>query len=198
MSALSPVIELLSAVTQVLRPVIFGAAVVTGVAAAASWAVRTRRLGPFSAMGRFTRRGIDPLFLPAERRVVRMGGSPAQAPWWTVGAVVVGGLVLLALLDFIRQQLMLLAASSYAGPQQIGLLVVNWIFMLLRIAIMARVISSWVGGSPYSRWWGWSYRLTEWFLAPLRRVLPTFGAIDLSPLVAYFALGLLQSLITGM
>ena len=197
MNVLAPAIQILSDAIAVLRPVIFGTAAVTAIAATASWAVRTRRVGAFSALARFTRRGIDPIFLPTERRVVRLGGQPAQAPWWTVGAIAIGGLIVLALLEFLRQQLMMLMASSYAGPTRIAQLVLNWVLMLLKIALMARVIASWVGGSPYSRWWGWSYKLTEWFLAPLRRVLPTLGPIDLSPLVAYFGLTFLQWLVMG-
>ena len=197
MNVLAPAIQVLSDTIAVLRPVIFGAAAVTAIAATASWAVRTRRVGPFSALARLTRRGIDPLFLPAERRVIRLGGQPAQAPWWAVGAIAIGGLIMLALLEFLRQQLMMLVASSYAGPTRIAQLVLNWALMVLKVALMARVIASWVGGSPYSRWWGWSFKMTEWFLAPLRRVLPTFGRIDLSPLVAYFGLNLLQWLVMG-
>lgn len=197
MNVLSPAIELLSSVIAVLRPAIFGIAAVTAVGATASWAVRTRRVGPFSALARITRRNIDPLFLPTERRVVRMGGQPANAPWWTVGVVAVGGLIVLALLEFLNQQLMLLVASSYGGASGILLLIVNWGFMLLKVAIMARVISAWVGGSRHSRWWGWSFKLTDWFLEPLRRVLPSLGPFDLSPLVAYFGLSLLQMLVTG-
>ena len=197
MNVLAPAIQILSDTIAVLRPVIFGAAAVTAIAATASWAVRTRRIGPFSALARFTRRGIDPLFLPTERSVIRLGGQPAQAPWWTVGAIAIGGLIILALLEFLRQQLMMLMASSYAGPTRIAQLVLNWALMLLKVALMARVIASWVGGSPYSQWWGWSFKMTEWFLAPLRRALPTFGPIDLSPLVAYFALNILQWLLMG-
>lgn len=197
MNALTPAIQVLSSVITVLRPVIFGAAAVTAIAATASWAVRTRRVGPFSTLARLTRRGIDPLFLPTEKRVIRLGGAPAQAPWWTLGIVVVGGLILLALLEFLLQQMRLLAASAYDGPTQTIKLIVNWALMLLKVAIMARVIASWVGGTARSRWWGWSFRLTEWFLAPLRRVLPTVGPIDISPLVAYFGISLLQWLVMG-
>lgn len=197
MNVLAPAIQVLSDAIAVLRPVIFGTAAVTAIAATASWAVRTRRVGAFSALARFTRRGIDPIFLPTERRVVRLGGQPAQAPWWTVGAIAIGGLIVLALLEFLRQQLMMLMASSYSGPTRMAQLILNWVLMLLKVALMARVIASWVGGSPYSRWWGWSFKLTEWFLAPLRRVLPTLGPIDLSPLVAYFGLTFLQWLVMG-
>ena len=197
MQALQPIVGFFNTIITVLRPTVFVVAVTTAAAAAASWAVRTRRIGPFTAFARLTRRTIDPMFLPAERRVVRYGGLPAQAPWWTLAAVVVASLIVLSLLQFINEQLMMLAASSLSGSRTIAMLVMNWVFMLLKLALLARVISSWVGGSPYSPWWKWSYRSTDWLLVPLRRVLPTFGALDLSPVVAYFSLSLLQSLIGG-
>ncbi len=197
MQALQPIVGFFNTAIGILRPTVFAAAAITAIAATASWAVRTRRIGPFTPVARLTRRAIDPLFVPAERRVVRFGGMPTQAPWWTVAAVAVMGLILLSLLQFINEQLMMLAASSLSGWRNIVMLIVNWVFMFLKIALLARVISSWVGGSPYSTWWKWSYRSTDWLLTPLRRILPTFGALDLSPVVAYFGLSLLQSLISS-
>jgi YggT family protein len=40
--------------------------------------------------------------------------------------------------------------------------------------------------------------LTNWIIVPLRRVLPPLGPFDLSPLVAYFLLGFLESLVMRM
>jgi len=56
-----------------------------------------------------------------------------------------------------------------------------------------RVISTWVRISPYSRWVRWSYVLTDWLLEPIRRLLPRFGALDVSPLLAFFLISLVQS-----
>jgi YggT family protein len=47
--------------------------------------------------------------------------------------------------------------------------------------------------SPYSPWIRWSYVMTEWMLAPIRRLLPPFGAIDASPLVAFLLLWIIES-----
>ena len=44
----------------------------------------------------------------------------------------------------------------------------------------------------------WAERLTEWLLAPLRRVLPTTGAVDLSPLIAVVGLWLVQTVLTNV
>src|SRR5687767_9716518 len=85
----------------VVRYVIFGVGVAAALIALVDWLVRTRRLAPFGATARFFRRVIDPLMLPVERRVIRAGGQPAAAPWWTLVAVVVGGLLLVTALDFL-------------------------------------------------------------------------------------------------
>ena len=52
------------------------------------WAVRSRRLSPFGRWPRLVRRASDPVLLPLERRVVRAGGSPQDAPLWLVGIVI--------------------------------------------------------------------------------------------------------------
>ena len=185
----------LRAVSGGLRYALFVTAVVVGIVAAVDWAVRTRRLNPFGGIARFFRRTIDPLMVPIERRVVRSGGRPSSAPLWTLGVVVVGGLVLIALLDFITGQLSAVTSAVSFGPRGVLMLLVEWTFALLRIALIVRVISSWIRVSPYSPWIRWSYSLTEWMLAPLRRVIPLLGGIDVTPIIAYLALGLIQGLV---
>ena len=178
----------------VVKNVLFWLAVIAAVIALVDWAVRRRKLNPFGPIARFFRRFVDPLMLPVEQRVVRAGGQPSSAPWWTLVFVVVGGLLLLWLLDFIGG----LIAGVMIGiqsPQGLARLLLSWAFALIRVAIFVRIISSWFQISPWSKWTRWSYVLTEWFLVPLRRVLPTFGPLDVSPLVALLLLYLLQSVV---
>ncbi|MEO7522167.1 MAG: YggT family protein [Gemmatimonas sp.] len=182
----------------VLRPAIFAAGVLTAIAALLSYSVRTRRIQPFSPVAQFMRDRVDPwLIAPMERRVLRAGGTPNSAPWWALALVIVGGLVLLSAVGFLRNQLLNIAYMGTAGPAGLLRLAVSWLFGILRIALIARVISSWVGGSPHSKWWRWSFVLTEPILAPLRRIIPTIGMFDITIIVAYFGLGLLQGLIMG-
>ena len=193
---LGSVINLFDVLLLALRPVVFAAGVLTALAALASYSVRTRKLQPFSPMARFVRERIDPwLIAPMERRLVRAGGTPSSAPWWTLAAVIVGGLLLLSGLGFLRNQVAMLAYATQRGS--ILYVLVRWTFGLLQVALFARVISSWVGGSPYSKWWRWSYVLTEPILAPLRRVILTIGMFDITVIVAYFGLQLLESVILG-
>ncbi len=190
------IVSLFDLVLSVLRPAVFVAGALTAVAALASYAVRTRKLQPFSPIARIVRERVDPwLIAPVERRIMRAGGTPYAAPWWALAFVILGGLVLLSGLGFVRDQVALLAYATQSGS--LLYVVIRWIFGILQIALFARVISSWVGGSQYSKWWRWSYVLTEPILAPLRRIIPPLGALDITVLVAYFGLQLLERLILG-
>ena len=181
-----------AAFVAVVRYVVFGLAVVAAIIATLDWAVRTRRLPPFGAIARFCRRVIDPLMLPIETRIVRRGGQPKNAPWYTLVFIIVGGLILFALLEFIGTVIGQVGWGM-SSPGRFGILMLSWAFLLLKVALIIRVVSTWVQLSPYSPWIRWSYVLTDWFLEPLRRLLPRFGPIDISPLLAFFLLSLIQS-----
>ena len=176
-----------------LRLLLFTLACVLFVLFAVDWLVRTRRINPFGPVARFFRKAVDPLIMPVERRIVRAGGTPASAPWWTLVAVVVGGILLILALQFVRDLLVSTIASASRGPRGLYVLLVSWTFGILQIALIVRIIASWIRLNPYGRWIRWSYSLTEWLLRPLRSVIPPFGMIDLTPIVAYFILVLLES-----
>lgn len=175
----------------VVRYLVFALAVLAALVALVDWLVRTRRINPFSAIARFFRRSVDPLMAPIEARVVRSGGQPSAAPWWTLVVVVVGGLLLVTLLNFLGGMFAQLA-FGVSSPGRLGVLLISWAFGLLKIALIVRVVASWFRLGEFSRWVRWSYVLTEWMLAPLRRVIPTFGPVDVTPIVAYLILSLIQ------
>jgi YggT family protein len=183
------------AVTQILRTALFSIAVVMGAICVLDWAVRARKISPFNAIARFCRSTIDPFIVPIERRVVRAGGTPASAPLWALAAVVVGGILLLTLLDIIRLEVVRSIVASQEGAAGIFHLLVSWTFTILKLALLVRVISSWLPISPYSVWVSWSYRLSEPVLVPLRRIVPTLGGLDITPILAYFLLNLIESIL---
>jgi YggT family protein len=185
------VLAAIDAAYNILRIAFLILAIVFAVLCILDWLVRTRRVNPMGSLGRFARRTIDPILAPLERRVVRAGALPTNAPLYALVAVVLAGILALTLLDFLRAQLFAASVSASAGPRGIALLLIRWTIGILQIALIVRVISTWVRISPYSPWIRWSYTLTEWMLAPLRRVIPTLGMIDITPIVAYFGIQLL-------
>jgi YggT family protein len=183
------------AVIQVLRLALLSIAFVFAAICILDWAVRTRKISPFNAMARFCRSTVDPFIAPIERRVVRAGGTPAAAPLWALAAVVIGGILLLTLLDVIRSEVIRSIVASQDGAAGIFHLLVSWTFTILKIALVVRVISSWLPVSPYSGWVRWSYLLSEPILAPMRRVVPSMGGLDLTPIVAYILLNITESIL---
>jgi YggT family protein len=188
-------LSLIVAIREGLRIGLLLAALVMTAIAVVDWMVRTRRINAFSPIARFFRQRIDPLMEPIERRVIRAGGLPANAPWWALAAIVVGGIVLLAILDFAAGLIADLMVGVSGGAGGIARLLVFWTFTLLRIAILVRVIASWLPISPYSPWIRWSFTLSEPILRPMRRFIPPFRSIDITPIIAFFALGLLEALV---
>ncbi len=175
-----------------LRGGFFAFALVVAIFCVLDWMVRTRRINPFGAFAGFLRTTIRPFIAPVERRLLRAGGNPQDAPWWTLVVVVVAGVILLSLLDFVREQVAIAAVILSDGSAGLYRLVISWTFGVLRLALIVRVLLSWVRPSPFAWYVRWSTALTEWFLRPLRRIIPLFGMVDLSPLIAYFLLGVVQ------
>ena len=182
------------AVIQILRTALLSVAVVFGVICLLDWAVRTRKISPFNAVARFCRSTVDPIIAPIERRIVRGGGTPASAPLWALAAVVIGGILLLTLIDILRLEVVRSIIASDQGSAGIFRLLVSWTFTILKVALVVRVISSWLPISPYSGWVRWSYKLSEPILTPLRRIVPVLGGLDITPIVAYILLNIIESL----
>jgi YggT family protein len=183
-----------ASVMVVVKQVLFYAAAAAAVVALIDWLARTRRINPFGAIAQFMRKVVDPVMLPIERRIVKAGGQPSSAPWWTLVAIVVGGLLLIALADFVYGLTRQLSYGLESG-RGAWMLLVSWTFGFLRLALIIRVVSTWFQISPYSKWIYWTYSVTEWMLRPLRKILPLFGPVDLSPLIAFILLGIVESLL---
>jgi YggT family protein len=183
------------AVTQILRTALLSIAVVFGAICVLDWAVRTRKISPFNAVARFCRSSVDPFISPIERKVVRAGGAPASAPLWALAAVVIGGILLLTLLDLVKLEVIRSIIASQEGAAGIFHLLVSWTFTILKLALIVRVVSSWLPISPYSGWIRWSYVLSEPILVPMRRIVPAMGGIDFTPILAYFLLDIVESIL---
>ena len=186
------------ALDSLVRYVVVAALAYAAVVALTHWAVRRRTIGPFGAWPRFVRRISDPVLLPLERRIVRMGGSPQDAPLWLLGGVIVAGLILVSLVRWLLGMAFGLAGLAGAGPRVWAQVAVGGLFSLLMAAILVRVIASWVGISPYSRWMRPVMVLTDWLIDPIRRLMPPVGMIDLSPMVAWLVLWIARGVVLRM
>ncbi len=183
---------------DLVRYAVFGVFVASAAVAVGSWAVRTRRLNPFSAPGRLIRKTSDVVISPIEHWLVQRGGLPQNAPWWLLGITVVGGIITVTLAEVIAGMLQQIGGAATSGPRGIVRLIVLLAGRLIIFALIVRVIASWFGMGRYNRWVKWTYPLTDWCVLPLRRIIPPIAGFDFSPLVAFFLLQFMISAIVGL
>ena len=179
----------------VARYVVLGAFAVSLLVALAGWLVRTRRISPFGAPGRALRAASDPLIRPVETRLVRAGGNPVHAGWWLVVGVAAGGVLVLTLWNWVVRTAYGVSAAFTQGPRGAIALLIATAYQILIVALVVRVVASWLGFFRYARWLRPAYALTDWLVEPIRRVLPPMGGLDWSPLAAWLALVVLKQVL---
>jgi len=182
----------LALVSHLVRTLVFASVAILAVLFLLDWLARTRKLNPFNPIARSVRRAVDPLILPIERRVVRAGGLPSSAPIWALVAAVILGIIIVSGVDWVLGSLVSLWFAATSGPMGLFVFLVRLTFGVLRLAVIVVVVVSWLPISPYSGWVRWAFTLTEPILRPLRGIVPTLGAFDITPIVAYFLLGILE------
>jgi YggT family protein len=181
-----------------VRTIVIVALVYASAVALTHWATRSRRINPFGAWARFVRRVSDPVIQPLERRILRAGGNPQNAPYWLLGIVIGAGLILMSLTAWLIELVLRLRLMAESGPRMWMGTLVSFLFTVLMTAILIRVIGSWVGIGPYNRWMRPVYALTNWLIDPIRRILPPFGMIDFSPMVAWLVLYVVRGFVMGL
>ncbi len=159
------------------------------------WAVRHKHLKPFGPWARFVRRLSDPFLVPLERRLVSAGRNPQDAIWWLLGIVVVGGLLLMSMSNWLVSSWFLLERSFAEGPRGWTLLAIVAVYRVLVLALFVRIIGSWFGLDRYRKWMRPVYILTDWLINPIRRILPPMGMLDFSPLLAWLLLVVMRNLL---
>ena len=188
----------LDSALRIFRGALLGVAAVLTAVCLADWLVRTRRVNAFGPVARFLRSYVDPLIRPVERRVVRAGGLPSSAPWWALALAVLGGILVMTVIEFVRAQAAFLMLALDRGPGGLVRVLVGWAVSVLQLAIIVRVLVSWLSALP-GRWYvRWSFKLSEPLLRPLRQIIPTVGTMDLTPIIAWFVLGLLRDTLLSL
>jgi YggT family protein len=74
----------------------------------------------------------------------------------------------------------------------------NLLFTLLSFAIIARALVSWIPVDRYHPAIQLLDQITEPILAPLRRVIPPVGMMDITPIVALILLQVLQVIVNNV
>ncbi len=69
---------------------------------------------------------------------------------------------------------------------------------LYEIALLIRIVLSWVPHNPYNQAIRFLFKITDPVLIPVRKIIPPFKGIDFSPVVVFFALGIIKKMVGGV
>ncbi len=73
---------------------------------------------------------------------------------------------------------------------------INFVLLMVNLAILARVILSWVAPNKMDNpLIAIIFQITEPILAPIRKILPSTGAFDFSPIVAIILINIVLSVV---
>lgn len=79
---------------------------------------------------------------------------------------------------------------------------VNALFIVFTIVLLIRILLSFITIVPTRRSTQAVYDFiidtTEWYLRIFRRIIPPLGMFDLSPIVAFIVLGIVETLVVGI
>ncbi len=74
---------------------------------------------------------------------------------------------------------------------------IHYIFLVYTALLAVRIIASWFPSTRGQPWMQWVARFTDPYLNVFRRVIPPIGGVlDLSPMLAFFALQFLEFIAT--
>jgi YggT family protein len=118
-----------------------------------------------------------------------------RAGWWLVIGVAVAGVLIISLVTWLVATAGSVSAAAGGGPRRLLAKLVENASYVVYVALLARVILSWMGIGRYTKWMRPAYWLTDWLVEPIRRILPPLGSLDWSPLVAVVALWLTTTLL---
>ncbi len=76
--------------------------------------------------------------------------------------------------------------------------ILDWLLLLMGIAIFVRGLFSWIDPTGRSAFGQILARITDPVIQPIRRVMPNTGMIDLSPFVAIIIIYILRQLLASV
>jgi YggT family protein len=153
---------------------------------------------PFGWTALTIRRLTDPLIGPVRRALAGFGIDAKYAPLVTILLGILLGWFSLQVVSSLANTIagVLLSLGRHAAVPMVGYLLYG-LLSFYTLLIFVRIIFSWVMVSYSNRVMRFLVNTTEPLLGPLRRIVPLVGAFDISPIVAFVILRILQAAVAG-
>lgn len=140
----------------------------------------------YNPISQFIVKATNPLLIPL-RKVI---------PGW--GGIDIASLVLALLIQAIAIVLILLLNGIQPPPEAIAWAAIGLISLILKIffwGLLITVIASWIAPNSYNPALILINQILEPAIKPIRKIMPDMGGIDLSPIVAFLLIQVLEILL---
>jgi len=158
-------------------------------------------VNPFTWSAINLRRATDPVILPVRRALISFRLEPKVAPFIAILLILIAGYFVVQLagsvLNTIAGVLFALTSGRIGIPVAILGYLLFGLLGLYTLLIFVRIIFSWGMMGYGNRCMRFLIRITEPLLAPLRRMVPMVDMFDVSPIVAFLVLWLLQAAVSS-
>jgi YggT family protein len=156
-------------------------------------------LNPFGWISLTLRRLTDPLVNPMKRVMINIGADPKYTPIVVILIVILVGYFALSISTDVLGIILTLILAVQSGSLT-GLIggILYALLSLYSLLILLRILFSWVTVSYSNRFMRFLVNVTDPLLVPLRRMIPPVGMFDISPIVAFFIIMLLQAAVKAV
>jgi YggT family protein len=156
---------------------------------------------PFTRSAITVKRLTDPVILPMRRLLVGMRVDPVIAPVLAAVAFILVGFFVIQVFNGLLNTIAGILFAAISGKANAAVAILGYLIYALiglyELIIFARIVGIWFSSSYGNRWMRLLARLTEPLLGPLRRVIPLAGMFDLSPIIAFVILWVLQQIVAS-
>ena len=158
-------------------------------------------VNPFRRSAISLKRATDPMILPIRRLLVAFRLEPKVAPFIAILLIILIGYFVVQVASSVLNTIAGILYAVTSGVPGFPIAIVGYLFFgllgLYTLAIFVRIFLSYGGLGYGNRWMRFLIRLTEPLMGPLRRKIRPVGMFDVSPIIAFLILWVLQAAVAA-
>jgi YggT family protein len=158
-------------------------------------------VNPFWRSAISLKRATDPMILPIRRLLVAFRLEPKIAPFIAVLLIILIGYFVFQVASSVLNTIAGILYAVSIGVPGFPIAIVGYLVFgllgLYTLAIFMRIFLSYGALGYGNRWMRFLIRITEPLMGPLRRRIRPVGMFDISPIIAFLVLWVLQAIVAA-
>ena len=158
-------------------------------------------VNPFRRSAISLKRATDPIILPIRRLLVAFRVEPKAAPFIAILLIILVGYFVVQVASSVLNTIAGILYAVSSGVPGFPIAIVGYVVFgllgLYTLSIFVRIFLSYGGLGYGNRWMRFLIRITEPLMGPLRRKIRPVGMFDISPIIAFLILWVLQAIVAA-